>query len=97
VGKQVGAMIMARRMSHIIYNIILKSHEWLTMNCVMNVTRMILLGFYIFRGDMMRDDYIKQCKSGTCMAMLAKTWMTTFLFKEFLSFFKRLIPSVISH
>ncbi len=30
------------------------------------------------------------------MAMQSKAWMTTFLFKEFLSFFKRCIPSEIS-
>jgi hypothetical protein len=29
------------------------------------------------------------------MAMESKAWMTTFLFKEFLSFFKRSIPSGI--
>jgi len=30
------------------------------------------------------------------MAMQKKTWMITFLFKEFLSFFKRSIPSGVS-
>jgi hypothetical protein len=30
------------------------------------------------------------------MAMQSKAWMITFLFKEFMSFFKRSIPSVIS-
>jgi hypothetical protein len=44
----------------------------------------------------MRDDYIKQCKSGIYMAMQANAWMIVFLFKKFLSFFKRSIPSGIS-
>jgi len=52
-------MVMARRMSHIVYNIIPKSHEWLIVNCVVNVVRTILLGFYIFQGERMHDDYIK--------------------------------------
>jgi len=30
------------------------------------------------------------------MAMQSKAWMTTFRFKEFLSFFKRFIPNGIS-
>jgi len=59
VGKQARTMVMARRMSHIVYNIIPKSHEWLIVNCVVNVVRTILLGFYIFQGKRMHDDYIK--------------------------------------
>ncbi len=51
------------------------------MNYIVNATRTILLGFYIFWGKTMRDEYIKQFKLGTCMAMQAKAWMTTFLFK----------------
>ncbi len=29
----------------------------------------ILLGFYIFRGEKIRDDHIKNCKSRTWMSM----------------------------
>jgi hypothetical protein len=35
------------------------------------------------------------CKPKTCMAVQTKTWMTSCLFKEFLSFFKRLVLGVI--
>ncbi len=63
---------------------------------VINVTKGVLLGFYIFRGERLKDDYIRFCKPGTCMAMQKKTWMTTFLFKEFLYFFNKSIPSGIS-
>jgi hypothetical protein len=44
----------------------------------------------------MWDDYIKLCKQGSCMVMQSKAWMIDFLFKEFMSFFKRSIPSGIS-
>jgi hypothetical protein len=91
-----GLGVLAKRRSHIIYNTIPKSCKWLTMNCVVNVARTILPRFYIFRVKRMCDDYIKQCKFETCMAMQAKEWMTTFLFKEILSFFKRLILGGIS-
>jgi hypothetical protein len=50
-----------------------------------------MLGFYIFQGEIIRDDYIKHSKFGTCMAIQTKAWITNFLFKEFLSFFKRSI------
>jgi hypothetical protein len=36
---------------------------------VKNVTMSILLGFYIFRREMLRDNYIKFYKSSTCIAM----------------------------
>jgi len=51
---------------------------------------------YIFKGEKLKDDYIKLCKIGTCVQHENRTWMTKFLFKEFLSFFKWFIPSGIS-
>jgi hypothetical protein len=48
-------------------------------------------GFYIFQGERIRSDYIMHYKPKTCMIIHTKTWMTSFLFKEFLSFFKRLV------
>jgi len=55
------------------------------MNYVVNAT-----------GEWIKDDYIKLCKVGICMAMQTKAWMTFFLFKEFLSFFRKLVPNEIS-
>jgi len=65
-------------------------------NCVINATRTTLLGFYIFKAERIWIDFIQLCKLRTCMAMQSKASMTTFLFKEFLSFFKRSIPNGIS-
>ncbi len=45
----------------------------------------------------MIDDYINHWKIGTYIPTLKKAQMITFLFKEFPSFFKRLIPSGIFH
>jgi hypothetical protein len=44
----------------------------------------------------MKDDYIKYCKVGPCMVMQRNAWMTSFMFKEFLSFFKIYILGGIS-
>jgi hypothetical protein len=55
-----------------------------------------MLGFYVFSGKRLCDDYIKFCKEGPCMAMQKKAWMTSFLFKKLLSFFKKSIPCGIS-
>jgi hypothetical protein len=44
----------------------------LTMNCVVNVARITLLSFYIFKVSRMWEDYIKLCKPKTCMAMQKK-------------------------
>jgi len=64
-------------------------------NCVVNVIRDCLLGFYIFKGGRIRDDYIILCKANTCMAMQTKALMTFFLFKFFLPIFKKSVPSEI--
>ncbi len=78
------------------YNTIPKSKEWLIINCVVNAVGITLPRFHIFKRENIRDNYIQICKLRTCMAMQSKAWMITFLFKEFMSFFKRSIPSGIS-
>jgi hypothetical protein len=53
-----------------------------------------LLEFYIFKGE---NDYIKHCKTRTCMAIQRKgDELYLFLFKELMLFFKILIPNGIS-
>jgi hypothetical protein len=52
-----------------VYNTIPKAKEWLIINFVVNATRKTLLGFYIFKGEEIGNDYIQFCKPRTCMAM----------------------------
>jgi len=91
VGRQSRARVLTKKGSHQVYNTIPKSKEWLTINCAMNAIEGLILRFYIFQGERIRDDCIKHYKFGICMAVQTKAWMTSFLFKEFLSFFKRSI------
>jgi hypothetical protein len=60
---------LARKTSNAIYNTIPKFWEWLTLNNEINATKGVLLGFYIFRGEKLRDDCIRLYKLGICMAM----------------------------
>jgi hypothetical protein len=53
------------------------------MNCVVNATKVSLPKFYIFMGERIKDDYIKQWKGRTCMGMERKAWMITFYSKNF--------------
>jgi hypothetical protein len=69
VGRQFGAKVLARKRSNAIYNTIPKFQKWLTINCVVNVVKGVLLGFYIFRNERVRDDYIRLCKLCIYMAM----------------------------
>jgi hypothetical protein len=39
------------------------------MNCGINVIGKFMLAFYIFKGERLQQDHIKDCKPGTCMAM----------------------------
>jgi len=63
----------------------------LIINYVVNAIGGSLPRFYIFRGYRIKENYIKHCKEGTCMVMQRKTYMTSFLFKKFISFFSRSI------
>jgi hypothetical protein len=47
-------------------------------------------------GERIKGDYIMHCKPGTCMVIQTKAWMTNFLFKKILSFFKRSVLGGIS-
>jgi hypothetical protein len=96
VSKQFGTRILARKRSNAVYSTIPKSQEWLTINYVVNVIGGVLLGLYIFRGERLQNDYIKLCKLRICMIMQKKIRMIYFLFKEFLTFFNKFVPSGVS-
>ncbi len=72
------------------------SRESLTINCVISLGGVyFLLWFYIFIDQNNINDYIKHCKTRTHTMMQKMAWMMFRLFKEFLSFFKSSIPSII--
>ncbi len=50
-------------MVHNIYNTIPKSKDWFIANYAVNVVGGFLLAFYIFKGERLQQDYIKDCKS----------------------------------
>ncbi len=56
-----------------------------TINYVVHATRRSLTCFYIFKGDKIKNEYIKQFKKKNMHGNLQrKAWMvTSFLFKEF--------------
>jgi hypothetical protein len=81
VGRQSEAKVLARRGSNVVYNITPKSWKWLIINWAINATNVILLRFYTFIGERLRNDYIKLCKLKRCMVVQKKAWMTFFVQK----------------
>ncbi len=79
---------MARRGSNVVYSTIPKYWECLIVNNAINVVGGVLHGFYMFRGERLRDDYIKFYKLSTCMAMQKKNMDDYLPIKESLSFLK---------
>ncbi len=82
--------------SNAIFSTIPKFREQLTINYVINDVGGVLHGFYIFRGERLRDDYTKPYKPNICMVMQKRAWMTTFMFKESMAFLNKSIPSGMS-
>lgn len=72
-----------------------RSREWLMVNCVVNVTKKLPIRFL----DLQRwvdQGWVHHTMQGMYMygnAKQSKAWMTSFLFKEFLSIFKKSVPS----
>jgi hypothetical protein len=64
---------LAKKKSNVIYSTIPKYQEWLTVNCAINAIGGVLFSFYIFRGERLRDDYVRFCKPDICMAMQKRT------------------------
>jgi hypothetical protein len=54
--------MLAKKGSQQVYITIPKSREWMTINYVVNAVGSILHGFYIFKGERIKEDYIQQCK-----------------------------------
>ncbi len=73
--------MLAKCDSQLVYNTIPKSKEGVTMNCAINALRGFLPTFYIFRGEKLQEDYIKDYKLGIGMEMHKKVWMIVILFK----------------
>lgn len=69
VGKQACAKVVAKWSFTQVYNIVIKSKEWLKMNYIIIIVGKVLPTFYIFKEEKLCDDYIKNWKSRTCMAM----------------------------
>jgi len=69
VGQQSKVRMLAKRSSQQIYNIIPKSQKWLTLNVVVNIVGGFLSRFYIFVGERIKDNYIKDCKLRTCIVV----------------------------
>jgi hypothetical protein len=59
--------VVAKRGSQQVYNTILKSKDWLIINYIINVKAGFLLGFYIFKGERIKENYIKHCNARSCM------------------------------
>jgi hypothetical protein len=58
-----------KKRSNVVYNTILKLQKWLIINCIINDVRFILLGLSIFKGEILRNNYIKFYRLKICMAM----------------------------
>jgi hypothetical protein len=60
---------LAWRKSNVDYNTIPKSQEWLIVNYAINLVEGVLLNFYIFKGERLKDDYIILCNGNVEKSM----------------------------
>lgn len=63
---------------------------------LLSTLQKVSIRIYIFRGERIRENYIKDCNLGIYMVVQKQTWMTCFMFKELFSFFMKSILGGIS-
>ena len=61
--------------------------EWLSALTCINAVEHSILGFYIFRRQQIRDNFIRFCEDGAAMAMQPEAWLTQYLFFSWISYF----------
>ena len=77
-----GTLVFAKHGSRAVLSIIRDKREWLIVLACVNASREYIPNFYIFKGKLMRRNYIERYEDGTSMAMQVKGWMTGFLFSS---------------
>jgi hypothetical protein len=65
-----------------VYNTIPKSKDWLIITYAINDAWGFLLRFDIFKGERIKDDFIIDCKLGTCIH--AKKTMDDMFYVQFI-------------
>lgn len=91
-----GSRVIAKRRSRDVYMTIPQNKEWLIVNVCINIATGKVHLFYIFKEVQIQQKYIEGVEVRACMAIQKKAWMTTYLFKQWLSFFQQSIPEGIS-
>jgi hypothetical protein len=74
--------MLAKIGSQQVYNTIPKSKEWLIIKYAINDAWGFLLRFYIFKGERIKDDCIRDCKLRTCIH--AKKFMDNMFYVQLL-------------
>jgi hypothetical protein len=91
------ARVLAKRGLNQVYSTIPKSQKWWIINCAINVIWVILQGSALAKEKTCETTTSNFANHGyACMAMHEKTWITSYIFKKFPSFFTlKFIPSGI--
>ena len=88
-GRNGGGLVWAKKGTRSVHNLMPNEREWLTNLTCINAAGECILGFYIFRGKRIRENYLAHCEDGVVMAMQEQAWMTTTLFSHWISHFIR--------
>jgi hypothetical protein len=70
-----------------VQTVVPNQREWLSVLFSINVARVAIPPFYIFRGKRFRKNYIQHYEAGATMAMQSRAWMTSYLFSAWISHF----------
>jgi hypothetical protein len=89
VGRNGGGRVLAKTGVRSVHSIIPREREWLSILCCINAAGYHIPSFYIFWGNSFQRDYIKHCEVDASIGMQSKAWMTSHLFKSWITHFVR--------
>lgn len=90
-GRNGGALVLARRGSRNVHQVMPDEREWLSVLVCCNAPGQTIPSFYIFKRKRFRRNYIARCETGATMAMQPRAWMTSFLFLKWISHFVKCV------
>jgi hypothetical protein len=79
--------VIACRGARCVYTIVPDQPEWLSVLVYINAAGLAIPSFYVFKGKRFRQNYIERCEPGTTMSLQLRAWMTSYLFRAWISYF----------
>lgn len=93
-GRNGGALVVARTGSQSMHKVMPDEREWISVLCCKNLDRASIQIFYVLKRNFFWQNYIEAYEARATMAMQPCTWMTSFVFAQWISHFVKFVEAM---